>query len=129
MAGIDPNQYSKNTFKDVGRTYYTPYIIWAAENGIVQGAGDGIFQPKRDISREEMATIMAKYLKVVNKNLKEKSQATFPDQGTISSWAKDAVNEMAKLGLVKGNEKGNFAPKGIFTRAQVAQVLYNVDHN
>ena len=129
MAGIDPNQYSKNTFKDVGKTYYTPYIIWAAENGIVQGAGDGIFQPKRDISREEMATIMAKYLKVVNKNLKEKSQATFPDQGTISSWAKDAVNEMAKLGLVKGNEKGNFAPKGIFTRAQVAQVLYNVDHN
>ena len=36
---------------------------------------------------------------------------------------------MARLGVVSGMEDGKFEPKSVFTRAQVAQVLYNIDHN
>ena len=36
---------------------------------------------------------------------------------------------MAKLGVVNGMGDGKFAPKSPFTRAQVAQVLFNIDHN
>ncbi|WP_126465939.1 S-layer homology domain-containing protein [Aedoeadaptatus ivorii] len=35
---------------------------------------------------------------------------------------------MAKAGILKGDADGNFAPKSPFTRAQVAQVLFTIDH-
>lgn len=129
MAGIDQSKFMKNAFKDVNGGYYAAYVNWASENGIVQGVGHGKFDPKRPITREEMAVMMNKFLQVTNKKLSEKESKTFADDGTIAPWAKEAVHHMTKLGIVKGMEDGSFKPKSGFTRAQVAQVLYNMDHN
>lgn len=52
----------------------------------------------------------------------------FVDSAQMSSWAVLEINQMARMGLVKGMPDGSFAPKAPFTRAQVAQVLYNLDH-
>ena len=129
MAGIDQSKFMKNAFKDVNGGYYAAYVNWASENGIVQGVGQGKFDPKRPITREEMAVMMNKFLQVTNKKLSEKESKVFTDGGTVAPWAKEAVGAMAKLGIVKGMEDGSFRPKSGFTRAQVAQVLYNMDHN
>lgn len=129
MAGIDQSKFTKNAFKDVYGGYYAAYVNWASENGIVQGVGHGNFDPKRPITREEMAVMMNKFLQVTNKKLSEKESKVFTDGGTIAPWAKEAVGAMAKKGIVKGMEDGSFRPKSGFTRAQVAQVLYNLDHN
>lgn len=129
MAGVDQSKYTNNVFKDVNGGYYAAYVNWANENGIVQGIGDGKFDPKRPITREEMAVIMNKFLQVTNKTLLEKESKAFTDDGTIAPWAKDAVHHMAKLGIVKGMNDGSFAPRSSLTRAQVAQILYNVDNN
>ena len=129
MAGIDQSKFTKNAFKDVHGGYYAAYVNWASENGIVQGVGHGKFDPKRPITREEMAVMMNKFLQVTNKKLSEKESKVFTDGGTIAPWAKEAVGAMAKKGIVKGMEDGSFRPKSGFTRAQVAQVLYNMDHN
>ena len=129
MAGIDQSKFMNNVFKDVKGGYYAAYVNWANENGIVQGIGDGKFDPKRPITREEMAVIMSKFLQVTNKTLTEKESKAFTDDGTIEPWAKDAVHHMAKLGIVKGMNDGSFAPRSSLTRAQVAQILYNVDNN
>ncbi|WP_068457060.1 S-layer homology domain-containing protein [Aedoeadaptatus pacaensis] len=129
MAGIDQSKFMKNAFKDVNGGYYAAYVNWASENGIVQGVGQGKFDPKRPITREEMAVIMDKFLQVTNKKFSEKESKNFTDDGTIAPWAKEAVQHMTKLGIVKGMDDGAFRPKSGFTRAQVAQVLYNMDHN
>lgn len=129
MAGIDQSKFTKNAFKDVHGGYYAAYVNWASENGIVQGVGNGKFDPNRPITREEMAVMMNKFLQVTNKKLSEKESKVFTDGGTIAPWAKEAVGAMAKKGIVKGMEDGSFRPKSGFTRAQVAQVLYNMDHN
>ena len=129
MAAIDQSKFAKNVFKDVNGGYYAAYVNWASENGIVQGVGHGKFDPKRPITREEMAVMMNKFLQVTNKKLSEKESKVFTDDGTIAPWAKEAVGAMAKKGMVKGMEDGSFRPKSGFTRAQVAQVLYNLDHN
>lgn len=129
MAGIDQSKFTKNVFKDVSGGYYGAHVNWAAENGIVQGVGNGKFAPKRPITREEMAVMMNKFLRVTNKQLAEKESKVFTDGGTIAPWAKESVRTMAKKGIVKGMEDGSFRPKSGFTRAQVAQVLYNMDHN
>lgn len=129
MAGIDQSKFTKNVFKDVNGGYYAAYVNWASENGIVRGIGHGKFDPKRPITREEMAVMMNKFLQVTDKKLSEKESKAFTDDETIAPWAKEAVRAMEKKGIVKGMEDGSFRPKSGFTRAQVAQVLYNLDHN
>ena len=130
MLKIDTSKYSSQRFNDVNSsTYYSPYVTWANEVGIVSGVGGGNFAPDKALTREEMAVIMSKFLKLSNKKLTEKPITNFKDQGSISPWAKEAVTEMAKLGVVKGMGEGNFSPKTEFTRAQVAQVLYSIENN
>lgn len=131
MLNVNVNDYKDQNFKDVkSGMYYSPYIAWANKVGIVSGVGQGNFAPDKELTREEMAVMMTKFLKLSGKNLNAKGKANgFKDNEKIQGWAKDSVNEMARLGLVSGMGDGNFAPKSPFTRAQVAQVLYNIDHN
>ena len=131
MLNVNVNDYKDQNFKDVkSGMYYSPYIAWANKVGIVSGVGQGNFAPDKELTREEMAVMMTKFLKVSGKNLNAKGKTnTFKDDAKIQGWAKDSVKEMARLGLVSGMGDGSFAPKSQFTRAQVAQVLYNIDHN
>ena len=131
MLNVNVNDYKDQNFKDVkSGMYYSPYIACANKVGIVSGIGQGNFAPDKELTREEMAVMMTKFLKLSGKNLKAKGKADgFKDDAKIQGWAKDSVKEMASLGLVSGMGDGNFAPKSPFTRAQVAQVLYNIDHN
>lgn len=131
ILNIDKTSFKSNNFKDVkADAYYAPYVAWAESVGITKGRGSGSFAPDKEITREEMAVMMVKFLKVSGKKINVKGTASaFKDDGNIESWAKDAVVEMAKLGLVKGMEDGSFSPKTQFTRAQVAQILYNIDKN
>ena len=131
MLNVNVNDYKDQNFKDVkSGMYYSPYIAWANKVGIASGVGQGNFAPDKELTREEMAVMMTKFLKVSGKNLNAKGKTNaFKDDAKIQGWAKDSVKEMARLGLVSGMGDGNFAPKSPFTRAQVAQVLYNIDHN
>lgn len=45
----------------------------------------------------------------------------------IGNWAADSVVILQKAGLVKGDGKGAYMPKAEFTRAESAQLLYNLD--
>ena len=131
MLKVNVNDYKDQNFKDVkSGMYYSPYITWANKVGIVSGVGQGNFAPDKELTREEMAVMMTKFLKVSGKNLNAKGNTNgFKDEEKIQGWAKDSVKEMARLGIVSGMGDGSFAPKSQFTRAQVAQVLYNIDHN
>lgn len=128
ILNIDKTSFKSNNFKDVkSDAYYAPYIAWAESVGIAKGRGNGNFDPDKEITREEMAVMMVKFLKISGKNINAKvNEASFKDEKNIESWAKDAVVEMAKFGLVNGMADGSFSPKTEFTRAQVAQVLYNI---
>lgn len=48
---------------------------------------------------------------------------TFNDQSNISNWALEAVNHLAKLGIIVGDGNNNFNPQNIATREQVAVML------
>lgn len=85
-----PAPKAKNTFTDVRADwYYTDAIAWAAENKIVEGYGNGIFDPERSVSREEVMTILYRYA-----DLQKKAKASNTDPGkyTFSDWAKAYVS-------------------------------------
>lgn len=129
MAGISPDHSTGNPFRDLRTTYYTPYVTWAYETGLVRGVGEARFDPDRPITREEMAIIISKFLQLTGKKIEDKQEQYFKDQSTISPWAQEAIHDLSKKGVLNGMGDGQFSPKSSFTRAQVAQVLYSIDKN
>jgi len=54
-----------------------------------------------------------------------KSLYAFSDASDVASWAKEAVTSFVKAGIIRGHE-GKINPKGTSTRAEAAQVIYNL---
>lgn len=126
MDKADTKGYAK-LFNDVlSDEYYSESIAWASANGIVNGVGDGKFAPDEFVTREEMSVMIYNYIKLQYKSLLEDSSednVVFSDDDKISSWAKDAVYALAKMGLLNGKGNGEFAPQDNVTRAEAATIL------
>ena len=128
-AKIDANKYPKSKMLDMEPgAYYEPYINWALSEGILQGVGGQKVEPNRRITREEMATILNRYLEKQNKTYTRQKFTIYVDHKKISSWAEEAVNKLSREGLLAGRDNHYFVPKGNFTRGEAAQVLYNLDN-
>lgn len=126
--GIKPDKDLKNNFTDAGNTYYTGYLAAAKRLGISGGTGNNMFAPDKEITRQEMFTLLYNALKVIGE-LPEgnsgKQLSAFSDAGQIASWAKDAMMLFVETGTISGND-GKLSMPGTATRAEMAQVLYNL---
>ncbi len=125
---IAPDTSSKDNFSDSGNTYYTGYLAAAKRLGISGGIGNNMFAPEKEITRQEMFTLLYNALKVINKLPQGdmgKPLSAFSDAGQIASYAKDAMTLMVKTGIVNGSG-GKLTPMATTTRAEMAQVLYNL---
>ena len=101
------------------------YIHSAKKLGIIKGDDKNLFSPKQEITREEAAVILIRTLKIKNMLKSDgSSNIDFKDKDSISSWAKDAILDAAKAGLIKGQPDGNFVGKNHMTRADTAVMLY-----
>lgn len=128
MAGINPNDssYQRSNFDDVAvGKWYTPYVAWAVKNGIVNGLTPDIFGVNVNITREQMATMITRYLNSIQIQLPYASDkaAVFHDAGAISSWAKQGVEMMRRTGLLMGDSRSHFNPLNSATRAEAATVF------
>lgn len=134
LARMDGAEVDNNTsvFSDVPtHTWYTGAVTWASENGIVEGIGNGRYEPNRAITREEMCVIMDRFIEYygAEHNLTPKrngSTAAFPDGKQIAAYAREAVANCRAYGLVEGYDDGYFHPQDNSTRAQVAAVIYRL---
>ena len=116
-------------FDDVPRgQWYTNAILWAKLTGIVNGTSATTFDPSGQITREQLAAILyrytAKYAPDATGNAA--SLADYPDAGSVSAYARDAMAWAVGNGLIKGlpHDKTDYLePGGSTTRAQVATIL------
>lgn len=121
-----PDRSGKCSFEDVpSGAYYESAIIWATNNGIVLGYGNGCFGPEDLITREQMVAILCRYAKSkgVDTTQKDISLRAFNDYRSISSYAIDAMEWAVNNGIIQGYN-GNLMPTGNATRAQVAAILH-----
>ncbi|MDD4679511.1 MAG: S-layer homology domain-containing protein [Clostridia bacterium] len=126
LGEVDQSGFTESKFTDVNsNNYYSPYIAWAAQNGIIQGLGGNRFLPDKPITREQLATIFANYIEATNIKLYDIKSDTedFEDYKDISDYAKNAVMEMKNAGIIYGKGNNSFDPKGTATRAEVAIML------
>ncbi len=128
IANVDKAEFPTSEYKDVEEgQYYTPYVAWATKNKLYHNENKTKFCPKKALTREEMAYILNEYIKLAGLELKTVEVKPFSDEAKISSWAKESVENLVRLDVIHGSN-GMFDPEGTFTRAQVAQVLYNIYH-
>ncbi|WP_160499501.1 immunoglobulin-like domain-containing protein [Paenibacillus dendrobii] len=85
----------------------------------IKGYPDGTFKPEKSLTRAEMATMLSR-IGTGKAGILE--PVDYPDM-TATHWAKDAVTEMTKTGLMKGFPDGRFGPEQSITRAEMAAIV------
>ncbi|HBN85082.1 MAG TPA: hypothetical protein DDZ89_14705 [Clostridiales bacterium] len=126
--GIAPDENPKDSFADAGSTWYTGYLATAKRLDISKGIGNNMFAPNQVITRQEMFTLVYNTLKMIDQLPEEKlgiQPSDFNDADQIAPWAKEAMAWMVDAGIIKGN-KNNLNPTSTTTRAEMAQVIYNL---
>mgnify|MGYP004675674529 CR=1 FL=1 len=120
---------SANPFNDVARgSYYEKAVAWAAEYGIVNGYGDGLFGPNDRITREQLAAILHRYAQYKKLDVsvgEDTNILSYNDATSISDYAFPAMQWACGAGLLKG-ANGDLLPKNTATRAQTATILYRL---
>lgn len=128
LEGIDVNKYASSKFKDVKPgEWYSPYVQWASDNGIVNGYSESTFGPDDLITREQICAIFSRYMKFKGINVEGKSAPQkFDDSDKISPWSREAVEFCRQVGLIQGKGNNIFDPLGISNRAEVATTFMNL---
>ncbi|MBP2072823.1 S-layer homology domain-containing protein [Thermoanaerobacterium butyriciformans] len=106
-------------FWDTQQSFAKDAIATAKKLGIVNGYSDGSFRPNNNISREEIAAIIAKacgYKPYVN--------SLFVDIG--NSFAKNDIMALSNRGIISGYDTYHFMPKNYATRAEATAILYRL---
>lgn len=128
VAGANVTGYTSSRFPDVPLSRWSaPYIAWAADRGITTGTDGGNFAPAMRITREEMATMIYRYVQSAGKTLPAKNTPViFADANLISGWAQTPVSVMQQAGIIDGNVTNGrytFDPKVSASREECAKML------
>ena len=124
LAG-EPEVSGTSGFTDVeADTWYTDAVVWAAENGIVNGVSETEFAPGKDITREQLATILFRYAEAKGYDVSARADlSAYTDADQIQSYAAESVAWAVAEGLIQGFEDNTLRPAGNATRAQIATIL------
>lgn len=102
-------------------TWYSKAVLWASQEGLVSGYGNGLFGTGDPVAREQIVTIL---WRMAGSPGAEEGGA-FTDQDRISPYAVAAVAWAREKGIVSGRDGDRFDPQGEATRAEVAVILSN----
>ncbi|WP_342478582.1 S-layer homology domain-containing protein [Paenibacillus sp. FSL H7-0350] len=120
---------SPSIFADVDSgLWYAESVAAVNEAGIVLGRSKDAFAPNELITREEMAVMIVRAYEHLkgSKSSSESASSSFSDHTLIRDWAKNAVSTADQAGLIKGRGNQQFAPQATMTRAESAQVIFNL---
>ncbi len=127
FCGVDESYkyYEQTGYRDIAAdSPLAPYVKWARDAGLMDGS-NGSFLPDDKLTREQMATVVARYLTALGLASMDTAQTSYKDDARISAWAKAGVALCTQEGILQG-WNGSFLPKGKLTRAQTAAILYRL---
>ena len=150
MNGVENNQFAPNTatnramlatilyrlagqpdvsgdlpFTDVAAgTWYTDAVLWAAQNGIVNGLGENTFAPMNTLTREQLVTMLYRYAEAKGYDVSASADLSgYPDAGQVQDYAQPAMAWAVAENIIQGMEDGTLKPAGNASRAQIATIL------
>ncbi len=127
MLVLASGKYNKDavcSFDDVSKdAWYYSYVASAFENGVANGVSEKLFGTGQLLTRQDMAVLCARVKSDIGKT---RDDVDFADGGEIADYAKDAVSKLYMAGVINGMGDNKFVPLGQATRAQCAQMIYNL---
>lgn len=125
-----PTVTGTNIFHDTANHWALNPIIWAKENGVVEGYEDNTFRPNQPVSRQEFAQMLYNYTLVKGYDSSARGDlSAFPDGNSVASWAEVAMSWANGNELINGHDNGTIDPTGTAIRAHAASILMNFDLN
>ncbi len=113
-----------SAFTDVSKDkWYYSAMATSYKMGIFLGDGAGKLTPDANITRQEAFVVLARAF-----NLKATTTSglnKFSDNSDVAAWARPEIEAMITNGYV-GGSNGKLNPKANITRAEFAQVMYNL---
>lgn len=101
-------------FADVAATdWFYDYVMYCYDEGIMNGVGDGAFDPYGGATRAQVVTVLYRLAGEPT----GAADSTFSDI-PAGQWFTEAVNWAAANGIAKGYEDGTFAPYNYVTREE-----------
>ncbi|WP_143757698.1 S-layer homology domain-containing protein [Paenibacillus sp. FSL H7-0326] len=124
---LDLEGEAQADFTDVSsEQWFANEVGLAADAGIVQGYTDGSFAPAQRITRQEMAAMIVRAYTFKTGEKPEAGDAGYTDLKGSPQWAVQAIKTAHKLGVVHGFSADEFRPFGVGTRAESAQIMFNL---
>jgi hypothetical protein len=117
-AGLTVDESATTSFSDANGAWYTPYIAAAAKAGIVNGYGDGTFNPGGEVTRAELAKMI-----VAAKGLATNENATTSFTDGNGAWFTPYIAAAVDAGIVNGYEDGTVKPNANIKRSEAAKMI------
>jgi len=112
------------SFSDISSDqWFAGAVAKASQYGIIQGVGEGRFDPMSHITRQDAMVMIYRSAKIAD-YLGDSggSATTFGDEGRISEYAREAVTFHVNNGLAKG-DNGQIRPLDSISRAETATLI------
>lgn len=129
MAGKPGAKEGGPSFTDVkSDAYYYAAVRWAASVGVVHGYENGAFGPNNNVTREQLAVMLANYAAKVGGKLVTgtNAYASMSDAGSVSAFAQKSVAWCYDNKVMTGSN-GTLNPKGSTTRAETCKMVTFLD--
>lgn len=125
-----PKPAKAASFTDLTQTWYRDPIAWAEENQVVNGVGNGKFDPGGPVTREQLVTILFRLSggqSGMESMFTSAYDDAYTDAGQISAYAKPAVYWSIYHEILCGQQSltvpATLAPRAAATRAQIAVMI------
>lgn len=121
VKAFDLESKSTTIFNDTIDHWAKEYISVAAGNGIILGYGENLFGPDDLITREQMAVMIVKSMKIDLSS----NDTLFVDSTKVSEWAQEYVSTAVNSEVIVGYPDKTFKPQANATRAEAVTVIMN----
>ena len=112
---------ARASFNDVASTHWAVnYVEILGGKGIINGKGNGQFDPSADITRAEFVALITRMLSLVDTN----EAMPFTDVES-TAWYATELPVAYQAGLINGKSSTTFAPNESITRQEAAVVIAN----
>ena len=126
-ASVDVEPYGvDHKFTDINDYWAATYVDFLYNANITTGYADGTFRPNDNISRQQFAVMLYRYLGLDGTQY-ESVTLPFADNASIGDYALTAVKALYTEGIINGSTGSDgrlyFNPGGSLTRAQAAAMI------
>ena len=127
MSG-SPHIAGVSKFADISpNSYYYNSAIWAYNIGIIRGTSETTFSPKKNITRQDLAVILMRYVEHRNGSVSQSADLSrYADRNDISSYALPAMKWAVGNGIINGVSDTELAPLKTASRAEVATMIMRI---